>query len=78
MIMKDNKLTDKEMELVRTKNNISAPGTILNSTAASPMNNDASCIYDNQNHDVGSTIVNEDGREYVCTSDGTWQVKEKK
>lgn len=76
--MKDKKLTDKEMEEARYINNISAPGTMLSSRKASPMNNDASCIYDNKNHAVGSTITNEDGREYVCTDDGTWQVKGKK
>lgn len=75
---KDNKIVDKEMEQARYVNKISAPGNILSSSKSSPMNNDVSCIYANKNHGVGSVIINEDGRQYVCSSDGTWQVKEKK
>lgn len=73
--MKDKKIVDKEMEQRRFVNEISAPGNIKASTKASSMNNDVSCIYNNQNHGVGSTIVNEDGKEYVCSIDGTWQIK---
>mgnify|MGYP001016194489 CR=1 FL=1 len=76
--MKDKNTIDKETEQERSVNEISAPGNILSSSKSSSMNNDVSCIYDNKNHGVGSVIINEDGREYICTSDGTWQVKEKK
>lgn len=61
----------------RTVNVISAPGRMMSSVKASKDNNDVSCIYDNQNHGVGSVILNEDGREYICSSDGTWQVQKK-
>ena len=76
--MKDKKIVDKEMEEARYVNKISAPGNIQSSTKASTMNNDVSCIYNNKNHGVGSVIVNEDGSEYVCSSDGTRQVNYKK
>lgn len=76
--MKDKEIVDKKMEEERYINKVSAPGNILSSTKASSMNNDVSCIYNNINHGVGSTIINEDGREYVCSSDGTWQIKEGK
>ena len=75
--MKDKKIVDKEMEQARYVNKISAPGNIQSSTKASTFNNDVSCIYNNKNHGVGSVIVNEDGSEYVCTEDGSWQVKDK-
>lgn len=74
---KDKKIVDKEMEQARNVNIISAPGNIKSSADASPLNNDVSCIYDNRNHGVGSVIINEDGREYVCAADGTWQIREK-
>lgn len=73
----DKKIVDKEMEQARYVNNISAPGNITSSTKSSSSNNDVSCIYNNRNHGVGSVITNEDGSQYVCTNDGTWQVKEK-
>lgn len=76
--MKDKKIVDKEMEEERYVNKVSAPGNIQSSTKASSMNNDVSCIYNNENHAVGSKIINEDGREYICSPDGTWQVQEKK
>lgn len=75
--MKDKKIVDKEMEEARYINDISAPGNILSSTKASSLNNDVSCIYNNKNHGVGSVITNEDGSKYVCSEDGTWQVKDK-
>lgn len=77
MKMKDKKIVDKEMEDARYVNPISAPGNIQSSTKASTANNDVSCIYNNQNHGVGSVIVNEDGRKFVCSPDGTWQIKDK-
>lgn len=75
--MKDKKIVDKEMEQARYVNHISAPGNIQSSTKASSLKNDVSCIYNNKNHGVGSTIKNEDGSEYICSEDGTWQVKDK-
>lgn len=74
--MKDRKLTEKEMEEERIKNNISETGTMLSSLISSKMDN-VSCINDNKNHAVGSTITTEDSIEYKCTDDGTWQVVEK-
>lgn len=73
----DKKIVDKEMEQARYVNNISAPGNIQSSTKASILSNDVSCIYNNKNHGVGSVITNEDGSEYICAEDGTWQVKDK-
>ncbi|WFA09342.1 hypothetical protein [Tissierella sp. Yu-01] len=71
------KVTDKEMEKVRDINIISAPGRIISSQKTTEQNNDVSCIYDGQNHGVGSVIINEDGRKYICSNDGTWQVQDK-
>ncbi len=74
--MKKN-ITDKNMEKVRDINRISAPGNIISSKRTTEKSNDVSCIYNGQNHGVGSTILNENGREYECSSDGTWQIKKK-
>lgn len=68
------KIIDKEMEEVRNVNVISAPGRLMSSTKADANNNDVSCIYDNQNHAVGSKILNEDGTEFICSNNGTWQI----
>ena len=65
------------MEEARYVNKISAPGNIQASTKAFLMKNDVSCIYNNKNHGVGSVIINEDGREFDCTEDSTWQIKDK-
>lgn len=68
---------DKQMEETRNVNIISAPGNIRSSVKASISNNDVSCIYGGENHGVGSVILNEDGSEFICTSDGTWQIQKK-
>lgn len=72
--MNQKNIVDKEMEKVRNVNVVSAPGRLMSSTKAASNNNDVSCIYDNQNHAVGSKIINEDGREFICSQNGTWQI----
>ena len=58
-----------------TVNTVSAPGnTILTSNVVGNAGTDAFCVYNNERHAVGSRIENEDGREYVCSNDGSWQV----
>lgn len=54
---------------------ISAPGNIIQtSNVVGNAGHEAFCIYNNERHAVGSKIENEDGREYICNSDGSWQV----
>lgn len=54
---------------------ISAPGNIIHRSAVvGNAGTDAFCVYNNERHAVGSIIENEDGREYVCSPDGSWQV----
>jgi hypothetical protein len=68
---------DKKMEENRFVSTISAPavgGNVISTQKASASNNDSSCIYGGKNHGVGSVIKNEDGRSFVCTEDGTWQI----
>ena len=75
--MNHKKHVDKEMENVRNINVISAPGRLVSSRKTPANNNDVSCIYDNQSHAVGSKIINEDGTEFICSNDGTWQINKK-
>lgn len=54
---------------------ISAPGNVTStSNVVGNAGTDAFCVYNNERHAVGSKIENEDGREYVCSLDGSWQV----
>lgn len=69
------KNTKKEDQL--SINSISAPGNITQ-VSNGPVGNagkDPFCVYANARHAVGSIIKNEDGREIICTEDGTWQNK---
>ncbi|MBC8587869.1 hypothetical protein H8707_06425 [Tissierellaceae bacterium BX21] len=54
---------------------ISAPGNIVTqSNIVGNAGTGAFCVYNNERHAVGTKIKNEDGREYLCSQDGSWQV----
>ena len=45
----------------------------VSSEAAGNAGRDPFCIYGHKRHAVGSKIEYGDGKEAVCTEDGTWQ-----
>jgi len=56
--------------------NISAPHNLISSTSiVGDASKNTFCVYDNKRHAVGSIIVNEDEKEFICSQDGTWQIK---
>ena len=70
--MKNNKKEDKLYVNV-----ISAPNDIKTISNA-PVGNaskDTFCVYGHKRHAIGSKIINNDGSQSVCSSegDGTWQ-----
>lgn len=68
-------MQDRKKEDGLSNKTLSAPGNIVTqSNIVGNAGTDAFCVYNNERHAVGSKIINEDGREYLCSQDGSWQV----
>lgn len=58
-------------------NRISAPNEIkaISKTPVGDASTDPFCVYGHKRHAIGSTIINNDGSQTVCTTknNGSWQ-----
>lgn len=67
-------MQDRERATSMRRNSLSEPDDMSPKIEAVQVKDGIACIYDNRNYGVGSVITNPDGRKFVCSNDGTWQI----